>query len=805
MSRSRKYLAYLFRFSLRRKVLLIVLALGLIPSFLTLLFSTTLATTALRQAFIQKASDEARTKAERLGDRIQGEIIQLQALANGESVEWSGAEPWVFDLTDGPPANIPEEITSVFQRTIEANLDHGIFAFEVGEAPDQKFWGAARSEIHPHNRWAMGEIHLGPLLESVPFLGDTQTPDWLVLSSRSGAIGIPEGVETAAALLQVEPMMMRKSTGIIDQGPLHDSPWSYVRVGGIMSLTEPTGDPVVLVVLRRVDLSGGMNALAYGFWIMILFGVVFGLAFGLLGIWMSGRLVGPIKKLRAGFIRLREGDLDFRIDVHTGDEIQDLGTAMNEMAATLQATYTSLGERLLEIDEKARQIAITHDLAQSVNRSLDLDKMMHAAVTEISQLVPVECLALGLVDEKVENIRIENCWPETGSPIPDGTILPISGSHAGKCLGHGEVTVVQLDGSGVTEDTLLSATTIRELCIVPLTTTNGPVGVLLLGEPGNHGFKAQHLRILEQLAASLATAIDHSRLYRKQATFAQWLEEEVAARTRDLERAQAQLVRAEKLAAFGDLAANVAHEINNPLSIIKNYLALLEQQCAVMEPGSGKKESDILGGISVIREEIDRIVRIIDGLRGMRGDSMPRPVSLDVNNEIESLMQLFNQTFKKKNIHIETDLDKAIPPCLLSRDYLRQVLINLLRNATDAIQESGTIRIITREGEPGPDFFSIHIVDDGPGIPKSCLDKIFDPFFTTKKDGGGTGLGLSISYRLATTLGGRIEAQSSPGNGARMTVVLPHSQPPEMEVPANSETESGVRHVRREGDRIIIG
>ncbi|MCC5874739.1 MAG: HAMP domain-containing protein, partial [Candidatus Sumerlaeia bacterium] len=773
-----KPMKYLFRFSLRRKVFLIVLALGLIPSFLTLILSTAWAATALRQAFIQQATDEARTVAERLGDRIQGEISSLKAHAVDPSLEWVGDGPWRISRQviqgDAPPGGLVEH----FRNILDGRPQSDFFAFEYGHPPDQSYWGAVLLEDEPEEMWLLGEIQVKDLLDIVGSPIEGFGRDWMVLSSRSGVIGVSEGEELAMQFRELYEGLFQSPTGIITSDDFPGSAWVSVRVGAITSLSETTGDPVSLVVLRRADLSSGLNALAMAFWTMVLIGSIFVLAFGILGIWMSGKLVGPIKRLRAGFVRLREGDLDFRIEVNTGDEIQELGETMNEMAATLQATYRNLADKLLEIDEKARQITITHDLAQSVNRSLDFQTMMHEAVTEISQLVSVEWMALGLIDEEMNRMEIGYSWPNAVNLPGDGTSYPLLNSRTAQALKRGGVSVHRVDDSTCEEHRLFPAS-ISHLCIVPLTTQEGPVGALLLAEKNEGGFREQHLRILEQLAASLATAIDHSRLYSRQAHFAQRLEEEVAARTRELEQAQEQLVRAEKMAAFGDLAANVAHEINNPLSIIKNYLALLENHI----PATSGKDIDgnrelMIQGLITIHEEIDRIARIIDGLRSMRGDTPPRPMTLDVNEDIMTLQELFGQTFHKKQIKIINKFDPSIPICYLSRDYLRQVLINLLRNAADALDSGGTITITTRNNDPTPDTFSIMIQDNGTGIPKSCIDKIFDPFFTTKKDGSGTGLGLSISYRLATRMGGKISVKSEVGKGTLLTVILPHRQPP---------------------------
>lgn len=789
------------RFSLRRKVLLIVLALGLVPSFITLFAFTGWAVNAIRVAMITNATDEARTHAERLGDQIQGEATHLLEMVALGLDEAAAREDRRFRVVPppheaGPDDPVAGRITEVLIRAPETE----VFAFETGDPPGQRYYIAARRP--GGERWLAGEIDLGDFHRVARMLYPADSLELALVSSRSGLVGGEAGADGIGELLARHPDVFRQSSGFIPQPEGERYAWAWVRVGAITGLSEPAGEPVSLALLRRIDPAEGVSVLHFGFWTMAVLGVIFVAAIGAFGIWLSGRLVDPIKRLRSGFQRLEQGDLDYRIDVKTGDEIEELGESMNQMAATLQSTYRSLADKLLELDEKARQISITHDLAQAANRSLDLDTMVRDAVMEIHQLVAVDQLALGLVEEEAGQVRIAYCRPVDKGAFHSAMSFPMEGSLSRLCLERRAVRIFRLDGSGASsEEKALRGSAVRALCIVPLTTPTGAVGVLLLVDMRGRQFRHQDLQILEQLAASVATAIDHSRLYARREEFAQRLEVEVVARTKELEAAQEQLVKAEKMAAFGDLAANVAHEINNPLSIIKNYIKLLEGQIQDGDrPGEERRET-LRTGILIIGEEIDRIARIIDGLRSMRGEAPQMNVLMDINQEIGTLVELFRQTFRRKNIRLEATLDPALPPCHLSRDYVRQILINLLRNASDAIGEGGNVRIVSRAGKPREGMLTIDVEDDGPGIPEKNSERVFDPFFTTKKDGKGTGLGLSISYRLASRMGGRIEIDTKRERGARLSIILP------CKGDAAGEGEGKQDHppIRHEGGRIIIG
>jgi two-component system NtrC family sensor kinase len=272
---------------------------------------------------------------------------------------------------------------------------------------------------------------------------------------------------------------------------------------------------------------------------------------------------------------------------------------------------------------------------------------------------------------------------------------------------------------------------------------------------------------------------------------------EQAALIRKLEDAQSQLLQSEKLAAIGQLAAGVAHEINNPMGFIRSNLATLrgyaESLLQVVEAYSAaepllaqdaglleriervKREADLsfLGeDIKIlIAESIDgaeRVRRIVQDLRDFSrvGDSEWLPTDLHACME-SSINVVWNEIkYKAELVRDYGELPEV--ECIPSR--LNQVFMNLLVNAAQAIAERGRITVSTRHcGER----IEIAVADTGQGIAASALPKIFDPFFTTKPVGKGTGLGLSVSYNIVKSHGGDILVATQPGQGSTFTVVLP--------------------------------
>jgi PAS domain S-box-containing protein len=226
--------------------------------------------------------------------------------------------------------------------------------------------------------------------------------------------------------------------------------------------------------------------------------------------------------------------------------------------------------------------------------------------------------------------------------------------------------------------------------------------------------------------------------------------------------------QAEKLVAIGQLAAGVAHEINNPLGVILCYADLLKRQLS--------DSAQALSDLGVIEKQTLQSRRIVaDLLQFSRScESARRPARL--NRIIDEVVPLLSHQFRKRKVQVVLDLDERIPEISLDEGKIRQVLINILINAGQAIEEKGRVTIATR-WLAGTKQVQITIRDDGHGIDPSIKARIFDPFFTTKGTGQGTGLGLAVSYGIIQDHGGEITVESRPGRGACFMILLPAERP----------------------------
>ncbi len=232
------------------------------------------------------------------------------------------------------------------------------------------------------------------------------------------------------------------------------------------------------------------------------------------------------------------------------------------------------------------------------------------------------------------------------------------------------------------------------------------------------------------------------------------------------------LIHSDKMAALGKLAAGMAHEVNNPLSVIKEKAGWIQD---IMQGKGVDRPEDMEGfqaAVDKIEFHVERARKVTHRLLGFARGVEPVRETVSVHDLIDQTIEFLSNEALYRNIQLIRDYSDGLPAVQTDSARLQQVFLNLLDNAVDAVDRDGEITIKTGyDSEKGEAF--ITFTDTGGGIPAKNLQKIFDPFFTTKKAGQGTGLGLFISQGIAEKLGGRITVESREGDGSTFTVVLP--------------------------------
>ncbi len=230
------------------------------------------------------------------------------------------------------------------------------------------------------------------------------------------------------------------------------------------------------------------------------------------------------------------------------------------------------------------------------------------------------------------------------------------------------------------------------------------------------------------------------------------------------------LRHSQKLAAVGELAAGVAHEINNPMASIQSQIGLA-RDLITMPDQTIADEKEILSCLDDVGRQVQRCSRIVESLLRFSRPSEPRLVPVDLNETVEEAIQFTRSLRRMKSVEVSFEPGTNLPTVLSDPHGIQQILVNLLINAADALQHQGKISITACRS--GADQVVVQVRDSGGGIDPQHVERVFEPFFTTKSPNEGTGLGLSISYGIAQSLGGSLELHPQPQGGTCATLTLP--------------------------------
>jgi signal transduction histidine kinase len=307
----------------------------------------------------------------------------------------------------------------------------------------------------------------------------------------------------------------------------------------------------------------------------------------------------------------------------------------------------------------------------------------------------------------------------------------------------------------------------------PIISKDRLIGLFLFGSKRSGDiYTTEDIRIFEIISKQAATSIENAKLYEK---LQQQMEE--------LKQTQTQLVQSTKLAAIGELVANIAHEINNPLTNVVGYTSLVLE---TTDQTDSRYED-----LKVIERETLRTRSIVRNLLEFSRQGQPTKEWAEANEVVQDTMVLIQNLADAANVRIVTQLGESLPKVLIDVNQIKQVFINLMNNAIQAMPNGG---ILTIQSFVQQENLIVQFVDTGVGIPQEHLYKIFDPFFTTKPAVKGTGLGLSISYGIIKSHGGTILVESQIGKGSKFMVRFPlqtREKQEKIEVQSESYTSKG--------------
>ncbi len=303
---------------------------------------------------------------------------------------------------------------------------------------------------------------------------------------------------------------------------------------------------------------------------------------------------------------------------------------------------------------------------------------------------------------------------------------------------------------------------LHSLVVIPLFTKEKALGAIAADhtEPGRR-LTQETLDSVMRFAQQAGLAIQNASMYQELKHFSRQMEERIQKTTADLRKTEAQLIRSEKLAALGQLAAGIAHEIRNPLTSINILIHSLRERL----PSENSQQEDL----KVIEEEIHRMNEIVDQFLRFAKPASPLLEKTDVLSIFEETLQLLRPQIEKQRIVVEKEF-QALPMIQMDPEQMKQAMLNLLLNAIQAMPEGGQLTLKGQNSKEGQ-WIHLFIEDSGMGISLEDVDKLFDPFFSTKE--GGIGLGLSITHRIIDQHHGKIEVKNAPEKGTIFTVWLP--------------------------------
>ncbi len=432
---------------------------------------------------------------------------------------------------------------------------------------------------------------------------------------------------------------------------------------------------------------------------------------------------------------------------------------------------------------KGRELSLLHEIIKSM-QTLDLDELLHLILEGVTETIGfdrarlylineakniLECrMAVGVEREKIENIALP---------------LDKENSIVARAVREKKPFVISeaLNDPRVNPE-LRELFNLKSFAAVPLLGKDKVRGAVTADN------LTTERRITREKMASLVTfahqaglALENAKMYEELKSFSEQLEERVRAATEDLKESQEQLIQSGKLAALGQLAAGMAHEIRNPLTSIK---ILIHSLIDKLGPDEARRED-----IIVIENEIERMNQTIKRFLDFARPAKPTFFPLNINQVLEDTFSLISPELREEKIHLRRALSPELPEVLADREQLRQAFLNLILNALQAMSEGGSLTIATRvtgdrskvmrknltpntqHPKPEGNFIEISFTDTGCGILSEKVNSIFDPFFTTKEE--GIGLGLSITHRIIDSHQGSIKAESQEGKGTTFTIIIP--------------------------------
>lgn len=469
----------------------------------------------------------------------------------------------------------------------------------------------------------------------------------------------------------------------------------------------------------------------------------------IIGLWiavtLTKNIINPVKELIDVSRKIAAGNLGYTTKYSDSTEFGELASSINEMSISLS-----------ESNEKAVQhmnrLAGLYKITLPFHSVSNLSEIVRGVSYGVAELLGVEQCGVLLLSEG--SGYFEHSLPAYGISEEQVCSLKVRKEDILRLYISQNMRPVAFNNPGtetLPDGLMGDSLNVRNVLIGWVRHKSELVGVIRLANKRTGEFQEESSRLLGIISNNVSVAIENTKLY-----------EDLRAQMQELKETQEQLVQAAKLAAIGELASNVAHEINNPLTSIMGYTELIKEETDL---------ESIMSDIDIIAKESLRARDIVQQLLEFARRRPLEIKDIDINRLLKEVVALIGVQLKDEKIRIIEEYSD-IPFIKGDPNQLKQVFLNVISNAVHAMNDSRRAITITT-GKDSTNVF-IEIVDTGQGISKEVLPKIFEPFFTTKRD-KGTGLGLSITFKIIQSHKGRIDVKSEEGKGTRFIISLPVS------------------------------
>ena len=431
------------------------------------------------------------------------------------------------------------------------------------------------------------------------------------------------------------------------------------------------------------------------------------------------------------------------------------------------ADYTRLRE---EAEGRARNLGLIHEVVQQVIGLTDSSEVAEITSDLLARYFAYELCSVFIADEKgdLTIAGFGGTSPQVVKRAMKSFEYPLSGGITGHVFKTGESLVV----NDVLQDSRYRSIkgwqAGSEMCVA-IRDGEKILGIIDVESSSRNTFTHNDFIALESLAGILASVITSADQYQRlQITISQLRATQVELRARmEAQRsAENRLVQAAKLAAVGEMAAGIAHELNNPLTSVTGFAELALDDT----PPDSETRKDL----EIVMREAARARDVVRRLLDFARQSESTRARASLNDVVEDVVALSRHLIHTNGVTLRLELEESLPWILVDVNQMKQVLLNLIHNALQAMPTGGELTISTESASrAGRDWIRVSVRDTGVGIPRPDQARIFEPFYTTKANQGGTGLGLSVTYGIVTDHAGQIDVESQPDAGSKFSVWLP--------------------------------